>query len=235
METRCQIISRENHLIICLMNNKIFILIILVLCATSCKEVVSFTRTVQNRQYLGNEYKEMKGYTENQILRTMSSPTRIESDGVSGKILVYEDKQYITDSNSSYTTNSHSGGRATTTVGQNIWTGVPQANTTTSTSTTTQHNTTGQSITYEDKAFVNFFINSEGICYDVVTNVGDRYSEKITEKVCYKKPKAMSSGWLWTLCPPLTLFGIPISIAYIITNAAERNWKPSTENMVECK
>ena len=201
----------------------------------SCKTIVTYTRTVQEPQYLGNEYKEMKGYTENQILRTMSSPTRIESDGAGGKILVYENKQIKTTSNSSYTTSSHTTGGATTTVGQNIWTGAPQANTNASSSTTTRHNTSGQSITYEEKAFVNFFINPESVCYDVVTNVGDRYSEVITEKVCYKKPKSLNPHVMWTLIPPLTIVGIPLTIAYLCTLSAERHWKPSAKNMVECK
>ena len=218
------------------MNYKhILLLTMIAVCTMSCKQIVSFTRTVQEPQYLGNDYKEMKGYTENQILRTMSSPTRTESDGAGGKILVYEDRQIITDSNSSYTTTSRTSGGSTTTVGQNIWTGAPQASTNASSSTTTRHNTSGQSVTYEDKAFVNFFINPEGVCYDVATNVGDRYSEKITEQVCYKAPKSLSPHVMWTLIPPLTLIGIPLTIAYLATRGVEDNWKPSAKDMVECK
>ena len=213
----------------------ISMLVILSVCTMSCKTIVTYTRTVQEPQYLGNEYKEMKGYSENQILRTMSSPTRIEGDGAVGKILVYEEKQIKTTTNSSYTTNSHTTGGATTTVGQNVWTGAPQANTSASSSTTTHHNTSGHSVTYEEKAFVNFFINQGGVCYDVVTNIGDRYSEAITEKVCYKKPKSLSPNVMWTLIPPLTLVGIPLTIAYLCTRGAEDNWKPSAKDMVECK
>ena len=218
------------------MNYNFFLLLVMLAVGMiSCKtQIITTTRTVQEPQYLGNEYKEMKGYTENQILRTMSSPTRTESDGAGGKILVYEEKQIKTDTNSSYTTSSHTSGGATTTVGQNIWTGAPQANTNASSSTTTRHNTSGQSVTYEEKAFVNFFINPEGVCYDVATNVGDNWSEAITEKVCYEGPKPLSSAVMFTLIPPLTLFvGIPMTIAYFVQKSKSEN--PKNFKMVECR
>lgn len=215
-------------------NKSILLLACVAAVLMSCKtQIITTTRTVQEPQYLGNGYKEMKGYTENQILRTMSSPTRTESDGAGGKILVYEEKQIKTDTNSSYTTSSRTSGGATTTVGQKIWTGAPQANTTASSATTTRHNTSGQSVTYEEKAFVNFFINTKGICYDVATNVGDRYSEKITETVCYEGPKAMSPLVLITLIPPMTLVGIPLSIAYAVQKSRANN--PDNFKLVECQ
>lgn len=220
------------------MKNKSFLLLILIaVCTMSCKtQIVTYNRTIQEPQYLGNEYKDMIGYTENQILRSMSSPTRIESDGAGGKILVYENKQIKTDSNSSYTTSSRTSGGATTTVGQNIWTGAPQANTNASSSTMTRHNTSGQSVTYEEKAFANFFINPNGMCYDVATNVGDRWSQKITEKACYKAPKPLDSAVMWTLVPPLTLFvGLPMTIAYFVQKSKCEKWKPSAKDMIECE
>lgn len=214
------------------MNNKsLLLLIVLAIGMMSCKTTEVITRTVQEPQYMGNEYKEMKGYTENQILRTMSSPTRTESDGADGKILVYEDKSVVTASNSSYTTGSYTSGRATTTAGTNIWTGAPQVNTNASSSTVTRHNTANESVTYEEKAFVNFFINPEGVCYDVTTNVGDRYSEEIKENVCYEVPKRLNPDDLWLLITPA--IGIPVLIAYLVQKARyknAKNWK-----MVECE
>lgn len=219
-----------------LMAKKVLLLTIVAVCTISCKEVQSFTRTIQESQYLGNAFEEMKGYTENQILRQMSSPTRIESDGANGKILVYEERQTKTDANSSYTIQSRTSAGSTTTVGQNIWTGAPQANTNASASTTTHHNTAQQSVTYEEKTFINFFINPEGICYDVVTNTGDIYSDAITEKVCYKVPKTLDPAVMWTLIPPLTiLVGVPLTIAYFACEKKRANWRPSEKDLVECE
>lgn len=213
-------------------NYKLILLIVITISSISCKQIVSFTVTTSESRDIANRYRNMKGSTENQILRTLSTPTYINSDGAGGKILVYEDRQVITDQNSAYTTKSNTSGNATTTVGQNIWTGAPQANTNASSSTTTQHNSAGRAVTYEDRTYVSFFINTKGICYDVLTNID---TKRTTKQVCYKAPKAMNSGWLWTLCPPLTIIGIPVSIAYLCTVIAERTWKPSEKDRVQCK
>ncbi len=219
------------------MNYKQILLLLLVAVSTmSCKQIVSVTRTVQEPQYLGNTYKDMKGYTENQILRSMSSPTRTESDGAGGKILVYEDKQIVTDNNTSHTTLSRTSSVATATAGTNVWTGAPQVNESSASATTTTHNTVNRAVTYENKAYVNFFINPEGICYDVTANVGDKYSDAVTEVVCYKAPKPISNGVLWMLIPPFTVFvGIPLTIAWLCSKGAVKNWQPSPKDIVECE
>ena len=201
----------------------------------SCTAIKSVTRTIQESQYLGNTYKEMKGYTENQILRSMASPTRTESDGAGGKVLVYENKQLVTDSKTSHITQSSTQSAATVTAGTNVWTGAPQVNESGTSNTTTAYNTANKAVTYEEKAYVNFFINSEGICYDVTTNIGDKYSDAVTETICYKVPKELSPLVLFTLIPPATLVGIPMTIAYFVTKKKAKNFQPSPKDIVECQ
>ena len=157
----------------------------------------TYTRTIKEpkNEYMGNEYKDMTGWNENKILQKMSSPRRREPDGAGGTMLVYEDVKIVTDGHESYSSNSNT--TSYTNYGNYEYI---TGNSTSQAST----NNTSRIVTKEQKNFINFFINKEGKCYNVTTNIGDKW--KYTPGVyqdCYQKYKRADPGILvWWLSPP---------------------------------
>lgn len=200
---------------------------------SSCTTVRKICVQQPQKELAGNTYKEMKGLNENQILRQMSSPTRVESDGADGKILVYEDVKTVTDATDSHTSTTSSSSYGTAQAGYNAWNGNPQVNSRTNGSSTTTNTTNSRAVTRDIKTYVNFFIHPNGICYDVATNTGDYYNEIPGEYRCAKVYKGINSNILWTLIPPLTVFvGLPCAIAYLIAdkkNGQIKEWLPDEQ------
>lgn len=172
----------------------------------------TFTYREPSKKIAGNKYDDFKGATENQILRTMSSPDRQMSDGAGGKILIYEDVKFVTNSTNTHSSYTSSSAYGSSTAGYN-YNGNPQVNSNAyGSSSTTQRNNT-QTVSEEQKNFVNFFINSEGVCYDVNANCGYIY-ERIPGQYRDCNVRDMSEwGFLLWLNPP---FGLVYTICYFI-------------------
>lgn len=213
---------------------KILFLAIVLASVCSCKTITyTQTETLKNpsQQFIGNYFDEMKGKTKNQILQAMSSPKRTETDGAGGEILVYEDIKYVTNSSESYSssssgysrTDASAEGGSVSGYAQNGYVGAAgsysaaegQAVTRSNQSTTS--NRQGQSVSQEEKKYVNFFINEKGICYNVNANYGDKYKYNPgTFKDCqYKKKKYNEAGW-FLLLPPCTIAGVIWMIGYFV-------------------
>lgn len=187
--------------------NGVCMLLFCLFTLNSCWVKQSVTVTDKAPQYLGNRYKDMKGSTKQQILLDMGASDRTMADGKGGEILIYENKTLVTQSDAVAvsTTSSRSAAVAGQTYGGNP--AVVAGG-----SSTSVGDYSSLTTTREEKAFVHFFINSNGICYDVKCNVGDRWSAAQTHQGCYK---TANKSLLWFLMPPLTLYGIPVSIWYL--------------------
>lgn len=183
--------------------NLILMTVFCLLSLNSCWEKRYFLNN-SKREYLGNPYKEMQGKTKNQILQAMSAPDRITEDGMGGEIMVYENFETVTTSSgySSSSSSSASGAVA----GYDRY-GRPAAVGVSQTSGNSGYNS--QTVTQNQKSYVNFFVDKNGVCYKVNTNIGDRYTDAPTE--CYK---TANSSVLWWLMPPFTPIGIGCFIWY---------------------
>lgn len=196
-----QILTIKNYFMKHLLKFTLLLLVASFLC--SCwinKQVV-----IQDPQYLGNQFDQMKGLTKNEILQAMGVPDRSTSDGNGGEIMRYENRKLITNSfaNSSTTTNSQGGAIAGyNTYGNPVVYDASQSK--------TNYGYASNTTTTEQVQFVEAFINGQGICYKVRANVGDIYSKPVYE--CHK---VANSGLLWMLMPPITIYGIPVAIWYL--------------------
>ena len=190
-----------------------FLLLMLVgVTMTSCWTVQSVTVTDIPEKYIGNAFDELVGMTKAEVLEDMSIPDRTMDDGLGGEVLIYEKKEQVTKTSGYVTTSSTT--NVNTKPVTNAWTGQTSLASTGRTSTTTgQHST---SVTEEHKDYVNVFINANGVCYKVDTNIGDMYDPAVTHQECYKVP---NRGLLWMLMPPITIYGIIPAIWYAAQNA----------------
>lgn len=178
---------------------QLFVLLMVIVSFCSCS-VVNEIYTIREPQpkIIGNKYDKFKGKSENEILLSMSSaPDKEISDGKGGKILVYENIKYITNSSS---TQVSRGGYATVygkplNGSENLAVGASKTIT----------KSDGRSVAEEQKKYVNFFIDEEGLCYEIKTNYGHLYGMTPGQyrncKVRYLSPAGF---WLW-LIPPLGL------------------------------
>ena len=105
------------------------------------------------------------GKNERSIILAWGAPSRVASDGADGKILVYEEVSF---------TSSSSGG---TIVSSELTGPIITSNASSSTSATT--------------AYAHFYLNKQGICYNVKTNH-------------VKEGREFSLGRTIALCAPLT-------------------------------
>lgn len=147
-----------------------FLFIALLSSCTVTKQ--TFTLSKPSQEIIGNKFDDFKGITENQILRTMSAPDREISDGAGGKILIYEDVKFVTNSTNTHSSHTSSSAYGSSTAGYN-YNGNPQVNSKAYGSSTTTNRNDSKSVSEEQKEYVNFFINSNGVCYDVKANYGD--------------------------------------------------------------
>lgn len=190
-----------------------FLLLMLVsVVMTSCWTVQSVTVTDIPEKYIGNAFDDLVGMTKAEVLEDMSVPDRTMGDGLGGEILVYEKKEQVTKTTGRVTTSSTT--NVSTKPITNAWTGETSLSSTGRTSTTNTQNST--SVTQEHKDYVNVFINTNGVCYKVDTNIGDLYEPAVTHQECYKVP---NRGLLWMLMPPITVWGIIPAIWYAAQNA----------------
>ena len=190
-----------------------FLLLMLVgVTMTSCWVTKTITVTDIPEKYIGNAFDELVGMTKAEVLEDMSIPDRTMDDGLGGEVLIYEKKEQVTKTSGYVTTSSTT--NVNTKPVTNAWTGQTSLASTGRTSTTTgQHST---SVTEEHKDYVNVFINANGVCYKVDTNIGDMYDPAVTHQECYKVP---NRGLLWMLMPPITIYGIIPAIWYAAQNA----------------
>lgn len=156
-------------------------------------------------RYKGNVYKKMVGMTKNSILQTMSAPDRTTSDGNGGEILIYEKRSTISNTRSSAASSSYTNSAAV--AGYNQY-GNPAA--VGASQTNSGYNYASQTVVSEEKAYIHFFINNQGKCYKVNANVGDEYYP--AKRSCVR---VANKSLLWTLMPPITIFGIPVAIWYL--------------------
>ena len=185
---------------------------------TSCWVTKTITVTDIPEKYIGNAFDELVGMTKAEVLEDMSIPDRTMDDGLGGEVLIYEKKEQVTKTSGYVTTSSTT--NVNTKPVTNAWTGQTSLASTGRTSTTTgQHST---SVTEEHKDYVNVFINTNGVCYKVDTNIGDMYDPAVTHQECYKVP---NRGLLWMLIPPITIYGIIPAIWYAAQNAKVKNGK----------
>ena len=150
--------------------------------------------------------------TVNEIMREMSVPNREMPDGADGKILIYEDIKFVTTSSNTHNTHSNSASYGSAVAGYN-YRGNPQVNSNAYGYSSTTNTDRGKSVSEEQKKYVNFFINPEGVCYDVKANYGDLY-KRIPGKyqTCLKRQMSIA-GFMWWAFPPA---GIIYTICYAI-------------------
>ena len=197
---------------------KFLLLMLVCVTMTSCWVTKTITVTDIPEKYIGNAFDELVGMTKAEVLEDMSIPDRTMDDGLGGEVLIYEKKEQVTKTSGYVTTSSTT--NVNTKPVTNAWTGQTSLASTGRTSTTTgQHST---SVTEEHKDYVNVFINTNGVCYKVDTNIGDMYDPAVTHQECYKVP---NRGLLWMLMPPITVWGIIPAIWYAAQNAKVKNGK----------
>ncbi|MBR5469493.1 MAG: hypothetical protein IKU78_03400 [Paludibacteraceae bacterium] len=190
-------------------------------CSTTFQTVKTVTLKEPGKRYVGNEYKDMIGKTENYILQKMTAPDKESSDGNGGKILVYQDTKWITNSSSSSHTSTLGYGSTNTYVANTKITSYGN------TSLYTDYNKKEKSVTEQNKKYINFFINDKGICYNVKTNIGDKYERTPgTYQDCTYTHKGIFMDhrwyWLWLLGP---IPGIIVSIIDLVDFCTETTTK----------
>lgn len=189
---------------------KFFFGALIIVLFASCSQKVAYTVVHQqpSQEFAGNKFDEFKGKTVNEIMREMSVPNREMEDGAGGKILIYEDIKFVTTSSNTHSTHSTSASYGTAVAGYN-YRGNPQVNSNAYGSSSTTNTDRGKSVSEEQKKYVNFFINPNGVCYDVKANYGDLY-KRIPGKyqTCLRR-EVNPLGLLWFLVPPVGLvYGI---------------------------
>ncbi len=186
-----------------------FFTILVVLCLmTSCYTTLSVTETITPEKYAKDTHDHLVGKTKSEILSEMSVPDRVMDDGLGGEILVYEKKEQVTETKGKQTSSSST--RTSYTPHKNYYTGgVSNVTGTGYTSTSNSINT--KSVTKERKDYVNAYLNKEGVCYKVDSEI---YQPAVTTEKCYKK---LDKAMLWWLCPPFTFpVGIGMAIWYLV-------------------
>jgi hypothetical protein len=189
---------------------KTILLIAVTLSLTSCYS------TYTSSKFLGNTYQSGVGKSKNEILRTYGVPDRTSEDGAGGEVLIYEKITQTTVSNSSSET--YGAGKAVGAAGYNRYgtaVGVGENRTAATTS--------GNSVTKtsNEKTFVNFFVNKDGVVYDYKANCGNNYE--------YTKQKCFRPGltWLTIACtavyPPLLIVTVPTGI--LVHSSAKKKGK----------
>lgn len=193
---------------------KFFFGALIIVLFASCSQKVAYTVVHQqpSEEFVGNKFEEFKGKTVNEIMREMSVPNREMPDGADGKILIYEDIKFVTTSSNTHNTHSNSASYGSAVAGYN-YRGNPQVNSNAYGYSSTTNTDRGKSVSEEQKKYVNFFINPEGVCYDVKANYGDLY-KRIPGKyqTCLKRQMSIA-GFMWWAFPPA---GIIYTICYAI-------------------
>lgn len=193
---------------------KFFFGALIIVLFASCSQKVAYTVVHQqpSQEFVGNKFEEFKGKTVNEIMREMSVPNREMPDGADGKILIYEDIKFVTTSSNTHNTHSNSASYGSAVAGYN-YRGNPQVNSNAYGYSSTTNTDRGKSVSEEQKKYVNFFINPEGVCYDVKANYGDLY-KRIPGKyqTCLKRKMSLA-GFMWWAFPPA---GIIYTICYAI-------------------
>ncbi len=180
----------------------ILLLAIVPLC-TSCFSTKTITPT--KRVYAGSQYDYFQGRSENEILRSLSAPTRQLSDGANGKILVYEQVAYVTDSR---TTSSSSAYAQSSSAAVSGYYSAAAAGSAAAKSYGASNTRT---VSTEDKAYVNFFINPQGKCYQV--KASEHYNTYETKYGTPYKQKCMKrSSWWLVVLPPWAVSAAIIGI-----------------------
>ncbi len=182
-----------------------FIVALALMLFASCSKVnYTIVHQQPSEEFTGNKFDEFKGKTVNEIMREMSVPNREVPDGADGKILIYEDIKFVTTSSNTHSTHTSSATYGTAVAGYN-YRGNPQVNSNAYGSSSTTNSDRGKSVSEEQKKYVNFFINPEGVCYDVKANYGDLY-KRIPGKYQTCQKRQMSLGFMITslfLLPPV--------------------------------
>ena len=193
---------------------KFFFGALIIVLFASCSQKVAYTVVHQqpSEEFVGNKFEEFKGKTVNEIMREMSVPNREMPDGADGKILIYEDIKFVTTSSNTHNTHSNSASYGSAVAGYN-YRGNPQVNSNAYGYSSTTNTDRGKSVSEEQKKYVKFFINPEGVCYDVKANYGDLY-KRIPGKyqTCLRR-KMSIAGFMWWAFPPA---GIIYTICYAI-------------------
>lgn len=165
--------------------SKFNLLVMLLVLATTLTSCFSTKEGLHTEQFTVNDFPQFRkmciGQTHNQIVTKLGAPQRTLSDGAGGSILVYENTTTTTVSNS-----------IKTAYNVNIFTGTY----------TPGMNTTSQQTTSTD--YVQYFVNSESICYDVKTNIPMTHVENREVNGKYKELNKTKT-WL--------AVGIPTAIA----------------------
>lgn len=126
-----------------------------------------------------------------------STPDKQLSDGKGGKILVYENIKYITNSSSTSASVTEYG--------------IPSFSGATNFAVSASENK-GRSVAQEQKRYVNFFIDAEGICYEIKANYGHLYKVVPGQYRNCRVRYLSSTGFLLWLIPPA---GLVYTICYL--------------------
>jgi hypothetical protein len=177
--------------------------------------MVSCYSSYTTSKFLGNTYQSGVGKSKNEILRTYGVPDRSSEDGAGGEVLIYEKITQTTVSNSnsqSYGASKAAGAAGYNKYGTAVGVGESRSASTTNGNSITQ--------TSNEKTFVNYFVNKDGIVYDYKANCGDNYE--------YSKNRCFMPGFTWLLIassaayPPLLIATVPVGVLLHV-RAKKRN------------
>jgi hypothetical protein len=160
---------------------KIGLIVIIITCLFSSCTTVYKTITVSAE----DEYKKLFiGRNHNFVVSRMGAPNRETSDGAGGKILIYEQ-----------TTTYSSGSTIATANNVNYYnrTYTPGAETNT--------------ISSQKTDFIHVFVNKNNICYNVKSNIYEKYTE-VDEEATKKKNKKATRVALWSGALYVIAFGV---------------------------
>jgi hypothetical protein len=147
-----------------------------------CFSALVCTSCISTKQaYTGNIHQQDIGKSKNDILRTYGAPDRVIPDGQSGEMLIYENVTEVTNSSfnsAAYGASSSSGHGV---YGNGLYAGRVYS------SAGIVSRGEAKTEKYNNKEFLNLFLDDKGEVYDYKTNVGSQYS--YTD--CLNKPLSL--------------------------------------------
>jgi len=165
------------------------------------------TQISYQTSYTHNVYKPMLGKTKNEAIRTYGVPDRTSDDGAGGEVLIYEKITQTTTTNVNSATYGGSNTHGAAVYGNNGAAGsVYSRNGQVSSGN-------GISQTTSNKAFLNLFVDKNGVIYDFkASENGDRYETKTYQTRCFDRFTTWGGVLISAVFPPLLLATIPIAI-----------------------
>lgn len=171
------------------LNSILHLLLGVVVCVTTLSSCYTTKTGLHQEQVVVDDFPAFReqciGQTHNQIVTSMGAPQRTEADGTGGSILIYENTTTTSVSNSIATAYNINYYKKTYTPGAQ---------------------TTSQVSSHTD--YVQFFVNSNNVCYEVKSNIPMKHTENRTVDGPYRKLHKGRTIWWW--------LGFPATLGVVI-------------------